>query len=190
MALIGCSTTERTPPSAAPAPLATQSPEVPCGTLQLPLAEAPAYSGAGPHLMETGVQSESKVVHSDFGYFSLPDEFLAPPREDIQVPDPYQAQLIICRVGLKLLSEEAVGLCGGGDVPNIPVYPAVHTFTIYETRTARPVTTLTIRGDRLAEDSCPYYVTYGPGYRVDVAQGVTKAAFKKRLQSIVFGPVL
>jgi hypothetical protein len=150
-----------------------------CATTELPIPEAPAYIGRAPHLAVIDQTREMKVLHAR--PYSLPNELMPP--DGVQ----RLAQLTICGAAARRTSDEPLGTCNYTS-GSAQVYPAVHTFTIYETRTARTVLTFTIGGDDSVQRSCPYMMYFDPDGPTGVAQAVRQATLARRLQSIIFGP--
>lgn len=177
------SATPRPSPSTSPASRAG------CGYLDLPNPAAPAYAGPGPHLaaVHAGLASSSDaLIYVPITEYSLPREWRAYGDGDKEgILDPARAQLVVCLTALRKRSETSIGQCE--DHP-FDVYPASYTFTVFEAKTARKVTTFKIRSEEAVEFSCPSTFQYWAGQAPEFAQGLKDETLHHRLRPLITNP--
>lgn len=188
--------TPQAPSATSPSPTPSSSGRTDCGYLHFPDPAAPAYAGRGPHIAVAGDAEPDDLtqypIRNVFTSVSLPEKWIPPDDESARTDttqDVSRAQLVVCLADVRLRSDTPIGTC---DYPTVraAVYPAIHTFEVYEAKTARQVTTFTLRGDETADLSCPPYFTHdADADSVDIAQFFKDETLHDRLRPLITGPV-
>ncbi|MGW0756836.1 hypothetical protein ACWD1Y_10160 [Streptomyces sp. NPDC002814] len=201
LSLAGCTaSTDTSSSSTHQAPSATSSSAAPssrgrtdCGSLHFPDPAAPAYAGRGPHPAVAGDAAPDDLTQYPLrNVFTLPDEWIPPEDESTRTStrhDVSRAQLVICLADVRRRSDTPIGTC---DYPTVRawVYPAIHTFEVYEAKTARQVTTFTLRGDETPDLSCPPYFSHdADDDSVDIAQFFKDETLLDKLRPLITRPV-
>lgn len=97
------------------------------------------------------------------------------------------AQLLICLTDVELRSREVIGRCDYPTVHGV-MHPAAYTFQVYEVKTGRWITMLSIKSDDKPELSCPGGFTYAAHSTVEFAQGIKDKTLQAQLRPLVTGP--
>ncbi|MGW0662916.1 hypothetical protein [Streptodolium elevatio] len=140
-------------------------------------AAAP-YAGPPPHLTVGEATS------------SLPREWVAydkaRTRWDWEVP---RAQLLVCETGVRKRGDTLLRECTD-TIPNVDLYAATYTFTVYELKTGRQVAAVEIDSDSVdpkgAAVGCPAAFTYQVGQGApSFYQAVSEETLTERLRPLV-----
>ncbi|MES0838295.1 hypothetical protein [Nocardiopsis tropica] len=125
--------------------------------------------------------SGSDLGSGSFDIYTVPHEWRSYD-EETQEDEPLPGQLVVCLTGVHQREFTPMGT-GEWDFGESPVYPATHSFRVYEARTGEAVATFVIDSDLDAYSSCPSALRIPidsgtPG----MAQGVKSETFAAELE--------